>query len=126
MHFFKLWRRRWKHVCLTAVGRGKAPEGRRLPQVWCVAVSAAGDLAVSGGADRSLRVWRRTDEPFFVEEERERRLESMFEADAEVRQAAERRLESMFVADAEVKAILLSAAWSPCPRPMRRCGAAAV
>ena len=54
-------------------------------QVWCVAVSAAGDFAVSGGADRSLRVWRRTEEPFFVEEERERRLESLFEADAEVR-----------------------------------------
>ena len=54
-------------------------------QVWCVAVSAAGDFAVSGGADRSLRVWRRTEEPFFVEEERERRLESLFEADAEAR-----------------------------------------
>ena len=57
-------------------------------QVWCVAVSAAGDFAVSGGADRSLRVWRRTEEPFFVEEERERRLESLFEADAEARRAA--------------------------------------
>ncbi|KAK9845965.1 hypothetical protein WJX81_007060 [Elliptochloris bilobata] len=52
-------------------------------EVWCVAVSAAGDFAVSGGADRSLRVWRRTEEPFFVEEERERRLESLFEADGE-------------------------------------------
>ena len=54
-------------------------------QVWCVAVSAAGDFLVSGGADRSLRVWRRTEEPFFVEEERERRLESLFEADTEAR-----------------------------------------
>jgi len=96
----KLWRRTWKHVCLTAVGQGEAPDGRRPPQVWCVAVSAAGDFAVSGGADRSLRVWRRTDEPFFVEEERERRLESMFEADAEVRHCC-------------------------CLRRLRRCGSAA-
>ena len=54
-----------------------------LLQVWCVAVSSAGDFVVCGGADRSLRVCRRTEEPFFVEEERERRLESLFEADAE-------------------------------------------
>jgi hypothetical protein len=100
LHASKLWRRTWKHVCLTAVGQGEAPDGRRPPQVWCVAVSAAGDFAVSGGADRSLRVWRRTDEPFFVEEERERRLESMFEADAEVRHCC-------------------------CLRRLRRCGSAA-
>ena len=62
-----------------------------------MAVSAAGDFAVSGGADRSLRVWRRTDEPFFVEEERERRLESMFEADAEVRQRCRGGLSGMRV-----------------------------
>jgi U3 small nucleolar RNA-associated protein 12 len=53
-------------------------------QVWCLAVSSLGDFAVSGGADRSLRVWTRTEEPFFVEEEREKRLESLFEADLEV------------------------------------------
>lgn len=31
--------------------------------------------------------WERTEEPFFVEEEREARLESLFEADLEVRKA---------------------------------------
>ena len=40
---------------------------------------------MSAGADRSLRVWQRTEEPFFVEEEREKRLESLFEADLEAR-----------------------------------------
>lgn len=30
---------------------------------------------------RSIRRWERTEEPFFVEEEREKRLESLFEAD---------------------------------------------
>jgi U3 small nucleolar RNA-associated protein 12 len=38
-------------------------------------------MVVSGGHDRSLRRWERTDEPFFVEEEREKRLESLFESD---------------------------------------------
>ncbi|EIE21123.1 transducin family protein [Coccomyxa subellipsoidea C-169] len=52
-------------------------------EVWCLAVSRAGDMCVSAGADRSLRVWQRTEEPFFVEEEKEKRLESLFEADLE-------------------------------------------
>jgi hypothetical protein len=47
-------------------------------------VGSLGDLVVSGGHDRSLRRWERTEEPFFVEEEKERRLESLFEADLEV------------------------------------------
>ena len=53
-------------------------------QVWCLAVSTMGDFAVTSGADRALRVWQRTEEPFFVEEEKEKRLESLFEADLEV------------------------------------------
>lgn len=39
---------------------------------------------VTGSADRSLRLWERTDEPFFAEEERENRMESLFEADQPV------------------------------------------
>ncbi len=53
-------------------------------EVWCMALSAHGDFLVTGSHDRSLRRWERTDEPFFVEEEREKRLESLFEADLEV------------------------------------------
>jgi hypothetical protein len=34
-----------------------------------------------GSQDRSLRRWQRSNEPFFVEEEKEKRLESLFEAD---------------------------------------------
>lgn len=52
-------------------------------EVWCMALSAHGDFLVTGSHDRSLRRWERTDEPFFVEEEREKRLESLFEADVE-------------------------------------------
>jgi U3 small nucleolar RNA-associated protein 12 len=54
-------------------------------------VSTYGDFIVSGSHDRSLRRWERTSEPFFVEEEKERRLESLFEADLEQQQAAAER-----------------------------------
>jgi len=48
-------------------------------ECWALAVGSLGDLVISGGHDRSLRRWERTDEPFFVEEEAEKRLDSMFE-----------------------------------------------
>ncbi|GLC41201.1 hypothetical protein PLESTB_001527400 [Pleodorina starrii] len=54
-----------------------------LGELWCCAVSQFGDFVVTGSHDRSIRRWERTSEPFFVEEERERRLESLFEADLE-------------------------------------------
>lgn len=56
--------------------------------MWALAVSTYGDYIISGSHDRSLRRWERTDEPFFVEEEKEKRLESLFEADLEQQQAA--------------------------------------
>lgn len=48
-------------------------------EVWCLAVSTLGDFVISGSHDRSLRRWERTDEPFFIEEEKEKRLEGVFE-----------------------------------------------
>lgn len=51
--------------------------------VWGLAVSSLGDMLLSCGADRAIRRWERSEEPFFVEEEREARLESLFEADLE-------------------------------------------
>ncbi|CAA2975134.1 WD repeat-containing 3 [Olea europaea subsp. europaea] len=50
-------------------------------EVWCLAVSNRGDFLVTGSHDRSIRRWDRTEEPFFIEEEKEKRLEEMFEAD---------------------------------------------
>ena len=63
-------------------------------EVWCMALSAHGDFLVTGSHDRSLRRWERTDEPFFVEEEREKRLESLFEADIEVRKLSRAQVSS--------------------------------
>ena len=48
-------------------------------EVWSLACARGGEFLVSAGHDRSLRRWARTEEPFFVEEEKERRLESLFE-----------------------------------------------
>ncbi|KAK6140125.1 hypothetical protein DH2020_026123 [Rehmannia glutinosa] len=50
-------------------------------EVWCLAVSNRGDFLVTGSHDRSIRRWDRTEEPFFIEEEKEKRLEEMFESD---------------------------------------------
>lgn len=44
-----------------------------------LAVGSKGSLVVSAGMDRSIRVWEKTEEPLFLEEERERELEEMFE-----------------------------------------------
>eukprot|EP00959_Pyramimonas_sp_CCMP1952_P185685 3882218-Pyramimonas_sp.AAC.1 len=48
---------------------------------WFVCHSMRGmrSLLLSGSHDRSIRRWERTEDPFFIEEEQERRLESMFE-----------------------------------------------
>ena len=50
-------------------------------EVWSLAVSRDGGFVVSGGHDRSLRLWERTDEPVFLDEERERELEAAFDAE---------------------------------------------
>ncbi|THG23038.1 hypothetical protein TEA_000560 [Camellia sinensis var. sinensis] len=50
-------------------------------EIWCLSVSSRGDFVVTGSHDRSIRRWDRTEEPFFIEEEKEKRLEEMFESD---------------------------------------------
>ncbi|PKA52792.1 Dynein assembly factor with WDR repeat domains 1 [Apostasia shenzhenica] len=53
-------------------------------EVWCLTISFHGDFVITGSHDRSLRRWDRTEEPFFLEEEREKRLEEMFESDLDI------------------------------------------
>ena len=50
---------------------------------WGVDISPEGAFCVSVGGDRTLRVWRRTDEQVFVEEERERALEAQIDEETE-------------------------------------------
>lgn len=47
--------------------------------VSSIAVGSKGTLVVSAGVDRSIRVWEKTEEPLFLEEERERELEEMYQ-----------------------------------------------
>jgi U3 small nucleolar RNA-associated protein 12 len=48
-------------------------------EVSCLAVSRTGAYVLSGGMDRQIRVWERTKDMVFLEEERERELEAMFD-----------------------------------------------
>ncbi|KAF2403874.1 WD40 repeat-like protein [Trichodelitschia bisporula] len=48
-------------------------------EVWAMAVSKTGEFVVTASHDKSIRVWNQTDEPIFLEEEREKELEEMYE-----------------------------------------------
>ncbi|KAI0776016.1 WD-repeat-containing protein [Trametes elegans] len=48
-------------------------------EVWALAVSHHGKFVVTGSHDKSIRVWEKLDEPLFLEEERERELEAIYE-----------------------------------------------
>ncbi|KAM0283627.1 hypothetical protein ACHAQH_002405 [Verticillium albo-atrum] len=49
-------------------------------EVWAMAVSHSGRTLVSAGHDKSIRVWEETDEQIFLEEEREKELEELYES----------------------------------------------
>ncbi|EAU84697.2 WD-repeat-containing protein [Coprinopsis cinerea okayama7 len=48
-------------------------------EVWALAVSHFGNFVVTGSSDKSIRVWEKLDEPLFLEEEREKELERLYE-----------------------------------------------
>jgi U3 small nucleolar RNA-associated protein 12 len=48
-------------------------------EVCCLAMSRTGAFVISGGMDRQVRVWERTKDMVFLDEEKERRLEEMFD-----------------------------------------------
>ncbi|ETW84392.1 hypothetical protein HETIRDRAFT_381903 [Heterobasidion irregulare TC 32-1] len=49
-------------------------------EVWALAVSNFGNFVVTGSHDKSIRVWEKLDDPLFLEEERERELEQIYES----------------------------------------------
>eukprot|EP00163_Fabomonas_tropica_P008142 TRINITY_DN17753_c0_g1_i1.p1 TRINITY_DN17753_c0_g1~~TRINITY_DN17753_c0_g1_i1.p1 ORF type:complete len:923 (-),score=232.55 TRINITY_DN17753_c0_g1_i1:604-3372(-) len=51
-------------------------------EVWGLEIAKRGDFFVTCSHDRSIRRWERTDEPLFIEEERENELESEFDKNA--------------------------------------------
>lgn len=48
-------------------------------EVWALAMAYDGTFAVSASHDKTIRIWQMTDEPLFVEEERELEMEQEFE-----------------------------------------------
>ncbi|MPC33853.1 WD repeat-containing protein 3 [Portunus trituberculatus] len=63
-------------VALTHDGRGFVSGGSdKMVKFWkCLSVCPRGAWVLSGGQDRSLRLWERTQEPLVLEEEREEEL----------------------------------------------------
>ncbi|KAK4240676.1 WD40-repeat-containing domain protein [Achaetomium macrosporum] len=49
-------------------------------EIWALAVSHSGVFLVSASHDKSIRVWEETDEQIFLEEEREKELEELYES----------------------------------------------
>ncbi|KAI1627591.1 Ca2+/calmodulin-dependent protein kinase [Exophiala viscosa] len=48
-------------------------------EIWAMAVAHSGDFLVSASHDKSIRIWQQTDEQIFLEEEREKELEELYE-----------------------------------------------
>jgi len=49
-------------------------------EIWALAVSRTGDFLVSASHDKSIRLWSQTSEQLFLEEEREKDLEDLYES----------------------------------------------
>lgn len=48
-------------------------------EIWALAVSERGNFVVTGSHDKSIRIWEKTDELIFLEEEREREIEALYD-----------------------------------------------
>jgi U3 small nucleolar RNA-associated protein 12 len=49
-------------------------------EIWALAMSRSGEFIVSASHDKSLRIWQQTDEPLFLEEEREKEMEEQYDS----------------------------------------------
>lgn len=48
-------------------------------EIWALAVAQSGQFLVTAAHDKSIRIWTQTDEQIFLEEEREKELEELYE-----------------------------------------------
>ncbi|KAL8806679.1 MAG: hypothetical protein Q9182_001207 [Xanthomendoza sp. 2 TL-2023] len=48
-------------------------------EIWAMTVSRTGEFLVTASHDKSIRIWHQTDEQIFLEEEREKELEELYE-----------------------------------------------
>ena len=49
-------------------------------EIWAMAVAHSGQFVVTASHDKSIRFWAQTDEQVFLEEEREKELEELYES----------------------------------------------
>ncbi|KAL6868565.1 WD40 repeat-like protein [Trichoderma novae-zelandiae] len=49
-------------------------------EVWSIAMSHSGNFLVTASHDKSIRIWDETDEQIFLEEEREKEMEELYES----------------------------------------------
>jgi U3 small nucleolar RNA-associated protein 12 len=49
-------------------------------EIWAMAIAHSGEFLVSASHDKSIRIWQQTDEQIFLEEEREKELEELYES----------------------------------------------
>ncbi|KAG4303529.1 hypothetical protein PCK1_000047 [Pneumocystis canis] len=50
-------------------------------EIWALVISNNNQFIISGSHDRSIRIWYQTDEPIFLEEQKEKELEKLYEKD---------------------------------------------
>ncbi|KAL8714828.1 MAG: hypothetical protein Q9220_001341 [cf. Caloplaca sp. 1 TL-2023] len=48
-------------------------------EIWAMTISRSGEFLVTASHDKSIRIWQQTDEQIFLEEEREKELEELYE-----------------------------------------------
>ncbi|KAK2738503.1 hypothetical protein FQN57_007018 [Myotisia sp. PD_48] len=48
-------------------------------EIWALAMSRSGEFVVTASHDKSIRIWEQTDEQIFLEEEREKEMEELYE-----------------------------------------------
>ena len=48
-------------------------------EIWALVISRTGEFVVSASHDKSIRIWEQTDEQIFLEEEREKEMEELYE-----------------------------------------------
>lgn len=49
-------------------------------EVWSIAMSHSGNFLVTASHDKTIRIWDETDEQIFLEEEREKEMEELYES----------------------------------------------
>ncbi|KAI4122997.1 MAG: hypothetical protein LQ338_005505 [Usnochroma carphineum] len=48
-------------------------------EIWAMTISRTGEFLITASHDKSIRIWQQTDEQIFLEEEREKELEELYE-----------------------------------------------